>query len=137
MKPMDAPNEIWTADFKGEFKTLDGLYCYPLTIADGFSRYLFDCRALLSPCHEATRHHFTRLFKNTACQGHPHDNGSPSPASPSVGFRLSVWWIKLGSSRIDRTRFSSAERTAREMHKTLKQATVRPPARTRGSAATL
>ena len=38
--PFDAPNAIWSADFKGQFKTLDGCYCYPLTVQDGFSRYL-------------------------------------------------------------------------------------------------
>ena len=35
-----APNELWTADFKGQFRTGDGVYCYPLTIADEHSRYL-------------------------------------------------------------------------------------------------
>ena len=29
-----APNDLWTADFKGQFRTRDGEYCYPLTIAD-------------------------------------------------------------------------------------------------------
>jgi len=131
MKPMDAPNEIWTADFKGEFKTLDGLYCYPLTIADGFSRYLLECRALLSPCHEATLHHFTRLFKK---YGLPRvirtDNGSPF-ASIALGrlSRLSVWWIKLGIFP-ELTEPASPQQNGRHerMHKTLKQATVRPPA---------
>ena len=131
MKPMAAPNEIWTADFKGEFKTLDGLYCYPLTIADGFSRYLLDCRALLSPCHEATERHFTRLFKK---YGLPRvirtDNGAPF-ASIALGrlSRLSVWWIKLGIFP-ELTEPASPQQNGRHerMHKTLKQATVRPPA---------
>ena len=25
------PNDLWTADFKGHFRTRDGVYCYPLT----------------------------------------------------------------------------------------------------------
>jgi hypothetical protein len=29
-----APNDLWTADFKGHFRTRDGVYCYPLTVAD-------------------------------------------------------------------------------------------------------
>ena len=37
---------MWTADFKGQFKTGDGRYCYPLTIIDGYSRYLLACEAL-------------------------------------------------------------------------------------------
>ncbi len=27
-----APNDCWCADFKGQFKTMDGVYCYPLAI---------------------------------------------------------------------------------------------------------
>jgi len=41
-----APNDVWSADFKGQFKTGDGLYCYPLTVADGYSRFLLGCQAL-------------------------------------------------------------------------------------------
>ena len=36
-----APNQVWTADFKGQFPTRNAVYCYPLTIADHFSRYLY------------------------------------------------------------------------------------------------
>ena len=32
------PNSLWTSDFKGHFKTRDGIYCYPLTISDTYSR---------------------------------------------------------------------------------------------------
>ena len=42
---MLAPNDLWSADFKGQFKTGNGRYCYPLTVADGFSRYLLGCQA--------------------------------------------------------------------------------------------
>jgi putative transposase len=30
-----APNDLWCVDFKGQFKTRDGHYCYPLTAAIG------------------------------------------------------------------------------------------------------
>ncbi len=43
---MDAPNRVWSADFKGDFKTRDGVRCYPLTIQDGYSRYLLACQSL-------------------------------------------------------------------------------------------
>ncbi len=43
-----APNDLWTADFKGEFRTGDGHYCYPFTIADQHARYLLTCRGVLS-----------------------------------------------------------------------------------------
>ena len=42
-----APNDLWCVDFKGQFKTRDGHYCYPLTVTDRYSRYLLGCRALL------------------------------------------------------------------------------------------
>jgi len=42
------PNDVWTADFKGHFRTGDGAYCYPLTVADQHSRYLLACDALAS-----------------------------------------------------------------------------------------
>ena len=35
-----APNQVWASDFKGQFKTRDGRYCYPLTVTDSYSRYL-------------------------------------------------------------------------------------------------
>jgi putative transposase len=33
-----APNQIWTIDFKGQFRFRDGHYCYPLTGIDHCSR---------------------------------------------------------------------------------------------------
>ncbi len=38
LTPMTEPNGIWTTDFKGQFKTRNGVYCYPLTLVDGYSR---------------------------------------------------------------------------------------------------
>jgi putative transposase len=43
------PNAVWTADFKGEFRTGDGRVCYPLTVQDAYSRYLLEIRALPRP----------------------------------------------------------------------------------------
>ena len=37
------PNDLWTADFKGEFRLGDRQLCYPLTVADQSSRYLLGC----------------------------------------------------------------------------------------------
>lgn len=51
--PMSASNEIWCADYKGEFKTGDGTYCYPLTVTDGYSRYLLACQGLDSTARAA------------------------------------------------------------------------------------
>ena len=40
------PNELWCADYKGEFMLGNRRYCYPLTITDFASRYLLACDAL-------------------------------------------------------------------------------------------
>lgn len=58
-----APNDVWSADFKGQFKTGDGIYCHPLTVTDGFSRYLLGCQALYSTAVAGAKPVFTRLFK--------------------------------------------------------------------------
>jgi transposase InsO family protein len=42
------PNDLWCADFKGEFKLGNGRYCYPLTVTDHASRFLLLCEALES-----------------------------------------------------------------------------------------
>jgi hypothetical protein len=61
--PFDAPNSVWSADFKGHFKTRDGIYCYPLAVQDGFSRYLLACQGLGGTTYAGTRRVFTRLFE--------------------------------------------------------------------------
>src|SRR6188508_1060852 len=39
-------NDLWCADYKGEFMLADRRYCYPLTVSDFASRYLLTCEAL-------------------------------------------------------------------------------------------
>jgi putative transposase len=58
-----APNDVWSADFKGQFTTGDGLYGYPVTAADGDSRLLLCCQALSSTRVAEAKPAFTRLFK--------------------------------------------------------------------------
>src|SRR3990172_5323345 len=93
-----APNDVWSADFKGHFKTGDGIYCYPLTVADGFSRFLLGCQALQSTCVAQAKPVFTRLFKE---YGLPKrictDNGVPfATVSLARLSQLSAWWVRLG-----------------------------------------
>lgn len=125
------PNRIWTADFKGQFKTGDGAYCYPLTIQDGYSRFLLECRGLLGPTLEATKRVFKRVFKT---YGLPErirtDNGTPF-ASMALGrlSQLSAWWVRLGITPelIEPGKPQQNGRHER-MHRTLKAHTARPPA---------
>lgn len=126
-----APNEVTTADFKGQFRTGDGRYCYPLTIADPYSRFLLCCQALSSTRTEEAWPVFERVFREV---GLPHairtDNGAPFSSTGLHGLcALSVWWVRLGIQH-QRIRPGKPQDNARHerMHKTLKEATARPPA---------
>lgn len=125
------PNHVWTADFKGQFRTADARYCYPLTVMDRFSRFLLECHGLLRPTEEATRRCFERLF---AVFGLPTilrtDNGAPFASTGLAGLsHLSVWWIRLGIT-LDRIRPGHPEENGshERFHRTLKRETARPPA---------
>lgn len=127
-----APNEVWTADFKGEFRTRDGRYCYPLTVADAHTRFLLCCDAMLSTESVGARAGFERLFRE---YGMPDairsDNGPPFSSPALCGLsRLNVWWIKLGIAHQRIERGKPQENGAHErMHRTLKAETTRPPER--------
>ena len=125
-----APNDLWTADFKGHFRTRDSLYCYPLTIADQHTRYLLACHGLRSVRGVGVRPVFDRLFRE---YGLPRairtDNGAPFASAGLHGLsQLNVWWLRLG---IQHQRIWPArpdQNGAHErMHRTLKQEATRPP----------
>lgn len=130
--PITRINETWTTDFKGQFRTGDHVYCYPLTLRDGFSRFVLRCDALSGPTYAATRRRFERAF---AEYGLPErirsDNGGPF-AGTGLGrlSRLSVWWIRLGivPERIALGR-PDQNGSHEQFHAVLKAETARPPAR--------
>ena len=124
-----APNDLWTADFKGQFKTRDGRYCYPLTIADGYSRYLLACQGLRSTALALAEPVFRRLFHE---YGLPRairtDNGVPF-ATTALGrlSTLSVWWIRLGIyPQLIEPAHPEQNGSHERMHRTLKRETTRP-----------
>ena len=124
-------NDCWSIDFKGQFRTGDGLYCYPLTVTDNYSRYLLQCHALPGTLHEPTKQALTRLFKEYGLPKRMRsDNGVPFAAA-SLGrlSRLSVWWLKLGvmPELIEPGKPQQNGRHER-MHRTLKNETTKPPA---------
>ena len=131
---ISGPNDCWSADFKGQFRTGDGLYCYPLTVTDNYSRYLLGCQALPGTLLQPSMAVFTRLFKE---YGLPRrirtDNGVPF-AAPTLGrlSRLSVWWLKLGVLP-ELTEPGRPQQNGRHerMHKTLKAEATKPPAANR------
>lgn len=124
------PNDVWSADFKGEFLLGNARYCYPLTVTDAASRYLLACDGFPSPGLTRTRYSFERLFH---VYGLPKairtDNGRPFATQAIHGLsRLNVYWIKLGIQH-QRTRPGKPQDNGRHerMHRTLKKATTLPP----------
>jgi transposase InsO family protein len=101
-----APNDVWTIDFKGWWRTHDGSRCEPLTVRDAYSRYLLAMTLLPATTGEAVRVELERLFKK---HGLPSafqcDNGSPFISTRGRGgfTQLSAWWAALGI-RIVRSR---------------------------------
>ena len=72
------PNQVWPADFKGEFKTGDGRYCYPLTVTDHYSRVLLVCQALPSIRGAGVQPVFRTLFRTVGLPDAIRtDNGLP------------------------------------------------------------
>jgi putative transposase len=127
---VEAPNELWCVDFKGQFKTRDGRYCYPLTVTDSYSRYLIGCQGLLSTETLGAKEVFTRLFKKYGLPAAIRsDNGTPF-ASTALGrlSSLSVWWIRLGI-RPELIEPGKPQQNGQHerMHRTLKAETTRPP----------
>lgn len=124
------PNDLWTADFKGHFTTRDGIYCYPLAIADQHTRFLLTCHGLPSTHGIGARPIFERAFRT---YGLPRairtDNGVPFATVAIHGLsQLNVWWMRLGiqHQRIHPGR--PQQNGAHErMHRTLKRAAIRPP----------
>lgn len=125
-----APNDLWTADFKGHFRTRDGLYCYPLTIADQHTRYLLACQGLRSTKGRDVRGVFAQAFRTF---GLPHairtDNGVPFATTGIHGLsQLNVWWLRLGIQHQRILPAHPQQNGAHErMHKTLKAGAIRPP----------
>lgn len=126
------PNDLWCADFKGEFLLGNRRYCYPLTVTDHASRYLLLCEALESTQESTAITAFESLFRE---RGLPSairsDNGVPF-ACPSALFhlsRLSIWWLRLGIS-IERIKPGKPQQNGRHerMHLTLKKEATRPAA---------
>jgi transposase InsO family protein len=126
-----AANDLWSADFKGQFKTGDGHYCYPLTVTDSFSRYLLGCQGLHSTSVEEAKPVFTRLFKEYGLPKRIRtDNGVPFATTTLARLsRLSAWWVRLGvmPEFIEPGKPQQNGRHER-MHLTLKDETTRPPA---------
>jgi len=122
-------NDVWSADFKGQFQLGSRQWCYPLTVSDNHSRYLLACQGLLHPNDQGVRKQFERLFAEFGLPAAIRtDNGTPFASKALGGLtRLSIWWIKLGI-RPERIKPGKPQQNGRHerMHRTLKQAATQP-----------
>ena len=128
-----APNQLWCADYKGEFMLADRRYCYPLTITDAASRYLICCEALSGTGAEMAFTVFERIFREFGLpQAIRTDNGCPFASARTLfGLsKLSVWWLRLGIA-LERIQPAHPEQNGRHerMHLTLKKEATRPASR--------
>jgi transposase InsO family protein len=126
----EQPNDLWCIDFKGWFRTGDGVRVDPLTVEDASSRYLLACHGLRQPRGSEVRPVLERTFREYGLpQAIRTDNGSPF-ASVGLGglSSLAVWWIKLGilPERIEPGHPEQNGRLER-LHRTLKAETASPP----------
>lgn len=125
------PNDLWCTDFKGQFRMQNKEYCYPLTLSDFASRYLFTCESLssveASPCFAIFEEAFKEYGLPSAIRS---DNGVPFASGNSLWnlTKLSVWWVRLGI-RLERIQPGNPQQNGRHerMHRTLKLEATKPP----------
>lgn len=126
-----APNDLWCADFKGQFRTGNGRYCYPLTVTDGFSRFLLGCQGLPSTAVDGAKPIFTRIFKEFGLPKRIRtDNGVPFATTTLARLSsLSAWWVRLGiMPELIEPGCPQQNGRHERMHRTLKAETTRPAA---------
>ena len=125
-------NDTWCMDFKGWFRTGDGVRCDPLTVSDAHSRYLLACR-IVPPTIAGVGPVVDRLLRDHGLPGAIRsDNGVPFSSTGAGGLsRLSVHWLKLGI-RLERIEPGCPQQNGRHerFHRTLKAETTKPPAAT-------
>ena len=124
------PNQFWTMDYKGQFKTRDGIYCYPLTVRCDFSSMILCADGHYGPRTEDAMRSLTRVFRE---YGLPEvivsDNGGPFASSGINGItHLNVWWTELGIKHLRIEPASPGQNPRHErMHREMKRLCTRPP----------
>jgi transposase InsO family protein len=127
------PNDTWMYDFKGWFKTGNGQICEPLTVTDGFSRYLLHCQHIPRKRGCDVWEELEQLFYQYGLPKKIRSDNGPPFASLSVG-RLSAIAIKLIKIGVTPEWIDPGcpEQNGRHerFHLTLKNETADPPALT-------
>jgi transposase InsO family protein len=125
------PNDIWAADYKGQFRLKNGQYCFPLTVSDLASRYLLGVDAHPAISLELTQKHFTSLFQEFGLPDRIRtDNGVPFASTALARLSaLAVWFIKLGIyPELIEPGKPQQNAVHERMHRTLKREATIPPA---------
>ncbi len=94
-----APNDVWSVDFKGWWRDRGGARVEPLSVRDEHSRMILELRAVPDARTETVRARFEELFRRHGLPGAIRsDNGPPfASANGLLGLsRLSAWWLALG-----------------------------------------
>jgi transposase InsO family protein len=129
-----APNQLWTTDYKGEFRTADGVWCYPFTLRDSCTRYVLRCTALPTHTRAVTHAEFVQAFRTFGLPERIRSDNGPPFAACSLGrlSRLAVWWLRLGIMPERITPGRPDQNGAHEQfHGVLKRETTHPPAESR------
>jgi transposase InsO family protein len=125
------PNDIWAADYKGQFRLKNGNYCFPLTVSDISSRFLLGVDAHPAISLEKSFEHFRHIFRNYGLPNRIRtDNGTPFASNALARLsQLSVWFIKLGIyPELIEPGEPQQNGVHERMHRTLKQEATIPPA---------
>ena len=132
----EAPNDVWSADFKGWFRLGDGTRCDPLTVNDVLSRYSLACEAVTSTKFPDVKRVFEALFRECGLpKAIMTDNGPPFGARGIGGLsRLAVWLLRIGVLPIYIEPGKPQQNGKHErFHLTLGQETASPPKATRAA----
>ena len=125
-----SPTTCGGIDFKGWFRTGNGVRVNPLTVEDAASRYLVVCHGLSQPRGSQVRPVLERAFREYGLPWAIRSDNGPPFASVGLGglSSLAVWWIKLEilPERIEPGHPEQNGRLER-LHRTLKAETASPP----------
>ena len=125
----ESPNDVWSIDLKGWFRTGNGVRIDPLTVQDAASRYLLVCNGLMRPRGPEVRRVLERAFREYGLPRAIRSDNGPPFASVGLGSlsSLAVWWVKLGivPERIEPSHPEQNGRLER-LHRTLKAETASP-----------
>ena len=126
------PNQIWSADFKGQFRLGNARYCYPLTAMDSCCRFILAIQGMYCPTFDTTKPAFQATFREFGMPEFIHtDNGEPFGCATSLArlTRLAVWFIELAILPVYSDPGHPEQNAIHErMHEDLKEATTHPPA---------